>query len=191
MDMKELVTGCRTYRKFLQDPIPREALVEMIENVRLVNSARNAQPLHYTVVTKREDIEAIMPLTMWAGAIPNGLGRPKEDEYPVAFIMISKLDNGNAWNDVDLGIAADTLCKDAWLRGYGSAMLGAINGPKIAEYVGLKEGFELKLAIALGKPAIKSTVVDVKEDGSLTYYVDEDFNYYVPKRPFEEIVDFI
>ncbi len=35
-----------------------------------------------------------------------------------------------------------------------------------------------------------SVVVPVPEDGDLKYYVDEDRNYYVPKRAFDEVVRF-
>ena len=44
------------------------------------------------------------------------------------------------------------------------------------------------LVLALGYPSHKSTVVELKD--SLDYYLDEERNYYVPKRALEDIVTY-
>ena len=49
---------------------------------------------------------------------------------------------------------------------------------------------QIRLVIALGKPAHTSTVVPLGEDGKTDYYLDEERNYYVPKRAFEDVVTF-
>ncbi len=66
-------------------------------------------------------------------------------------------------------------------------MLGAINIPKIAALLDIPEEDQLRLVIAIGKPAHKSTIVEMKDD-DFTYYVDDDYNFYVPKRSFNDIV---
>lgn len=41
MDFKTLCTGCRTYRRFTQEKIAPEVLDELMDNVRIANSAMN------------------------------------------------------------------------------------------------------------------------------------------------------
>ena len=47
----------------------------------------------------------------------------------------------------------------------------------------------MRLAIAIGKPAHTSTLVEGKAS-DLSYYIDEERNYYVPKLPLDEVLSF-
>lgn len=69
--------------------------------------------------------------------------------------------------------------------------MGAINIPGIRELLSVPGEDQIRLVVALGKPAHSSVVVPVPEDGDLKYYVDEDRNYYVPKRAFDDVVRFV
>ena len=93
-------------------------------------------------------------------------------------------DNGKERNDV--GIAVNTLAATAWEHKVGSCIMASINAPKIQDLLGIPEGYKVRLALALGYPSHKSTVVALKD--SLDYYLDEERNYYVPKRAIEDIV---
>ena len=190
MDFNELVIGCRTYRRFLQDPVPEEVIREALECARLSNSGRNAQDLRFYAVTSPETVKAMQPLVFWAKALPKELGTPVEGEQPTAFIAIVKTAGAGSFSDVDLGIAARTITLSAYSHGFGSCMMGAINVPKISELLGVPEGDTLRLVIALGKPAHTSTIVGIPESGSKDYYLDEERNYYVPKISFDELVCF-
>ena len=66
--------------------------------------------------------------------------------------------------------------------------MGAINIPKIKERFAIAQEDTLRLAIALGRPAHRSTLVDMPESGAYAYYVDEKRDYYVPKRAFDDVV---
>ena len=188
MDLKELYKGCRTFRRFLQEPVPEDVLDEMMENARIASSAANKQPLRYVVVTDPDTVARMQDLVRWGGAVPKELGTPKEGEQPTAFIILTK-EPGNSWADIDIGIAVNTLATTAWARGIGSCIMGAINKGGIARLLDIpEEEEEVKLALALGKPAHKSTVVDVPESGKLAYYLDENRDYYVPKRALADIV---
>jgi len=46
MNLKELYTGNRTYRKFRQESIPEEDLKSIMENVRLSHCGNNRQKSH-------------------------------------------------------------------------------------------------------------------------------------------------
>ena len=187
MNLSELYIGCRTYRRFKQDPIPQELVCSILENCRIASSARNGQTLRFAAVTSPEKVAAMQSMVRFAGALPPEIGMPKPGEQPVAFLVIIKTQPDNRWSDMDVGIAANTICTTAWESGFGSCMLGAINKAKISELIGTGEGEEVCLAVALGKPAHKSTLVEVPESGSLSYYVDDNVDYYVPKKDFDEV----
>lgn len=187
MDFKTLCTGCRTYRRFTQEKIAPEVLDELMDNVRIANSAMNGQVLRYVLVKDPDLVAKMQPMIHWAAALPKELGTPKVGEQPMAFVLICKEGRGNPWADVDVGIAARTITLNAYSYGIGSAMLGAVEFPKMTELLGVPEDWNPRLLIALGYPGCKSTIVDVPENGSIKYYLDENKDYCVPKRPLDEI----
>lgn len=186
-DFHTLCVGCRTYRRFTQEPIAPEILDELMDHVRIANSAMNGQVLRYVLVKDPALVAAMQPMIHWAAALPPELGTPKKGEQPTAFILICKEGRGNPWSDIDVGIAARTITLNAYHYGIGSAMLGAVEFPKMKELLEIPETWTPRLLIALGYPGCESHIVEVPEDGSLKYYLDENKNYCVPKRPLEEI----
>ena len=65
--------------------------------------------------------------------------------------------------------------------------MGAIDRKQIREALSIPEKYEIHSAIAFGYPTHKSTVVSVGEEGDLKYYLDENKDYYVPKKDVREI----
>ncbi len=191
MELKELYVGCRTYRRFLQEPVEESVVREALENARIASCGANAQALYYVAVTSKEMVEAMQPLVKFAAYLPPEIGMPKKGEQPVGFIVIVKKPGAGAFSDVDVGIAANTIATSLWEHGVGSCLMGAINIKKIAELLAIPEEDTIRLAISYGKPAHTSTLVPVGEDGSIKYFVDEDRNYYVPKKAFDEVVRFV
>ncbi len=186
MDFNELCIGCRTYRRFQPKEIDAN-IDELMENVRIANSAMNAQVLRYVLVKDTALTAAMQPLIHWAGALPPELGTPKEGEKPVAFVLICKEGRGNPWDDIDVGIAARTITLNAYAHGIGSAMLGAVEFPKVKELLALPENWNPRLLIALGYPGCESHIVGVPENGSTKYFLDEKKDYCVPKRALSDI----
>jgi len=188
MTFSELNIGSRTYRRFKQDPMPEELMRSMLENARISNCATNSQNLKFIGVYSKEYVEKMHSLVKYAAALPPEIGMPKEGETPVAFVVIVKGPKSNAWTDIDVGIAARNITATAWEAGFGSCLLGNINVPKIAELLEVPEDETVRLVVALGKPDHTSTIVEIPESGKTAYYVDDDRNYYVPKRSFEDVV---
>ena len=75
MDFKTLCTGCRTYRRFTQEKIAPEVLDELMDNVRIANSAMNGQVLRYVLVKDPDLVAKMQPMIHWAAALPKELGR--------------------------------------------------------------------------------------------------------------------
>ena len=188
MDFNELSVKCRTYRKFTQEKIPEEILVELMENARIVSSAMNGQVLRYMLVRDPELVAKMQPMIHWAAALPKELGTPKPGEQPTAFILVCKEGRGNPWADIDVGISVRNIALNAMSHGIGTAILGAVEFPKVTELLQTPENWTPRLLIALGYPGVESRIVDVPESGSIKYYLDENKNYCVPKRKLEDIL---
>ena len=186
-----LYEGCRTFRRFTQETIPKEILEDILETARVRSSAMNGQILRYLVACSPETVKKIQPCLGWAAKLPKEIGTPKAGEQPVAFILILKPEKAHAYADIDIGIVLDTMALTAWSHAVGSCMLGNINRDKLSEAINIPSGYEVKMILALGYPDHKSTLVPVKEDGNLSYYVDENRDYYIPKLSAQEVISYI
>ncbi|MCK5529080.1 MAG: nitroreductase family protein, partial [Kiritimatiellae bacterium] len=87
MNMEELVTATRSYRRFKQDSISNETLLGLVNLGRLSPSGGNMQPLRYMVSCDAETNAKVFPCTAWAGYLEDWDG-PAEGERPTAYIII-------------------------------------------------------------------------------------------------------
>lgn len=188
MTLTKLSLACRTYRRFTQEAVPQELIAMMLENARISNSARNAQPLRYAAVCAPETVAAMQPLVHWAASLPREIGTPKEGEQPTAFIVACTEGRDTPWTGIDLGIAVRTMTLTACEGGVGSCIMGAVEFDRVKELLALPETWTPRLVIALGYPDHASCIVPLPEDGSTSYYVNEDRDYFVPKRSAEDVI---
>lgn len=187
MTLTELSLACRTYRRFTQEEVPQELLAMMVETARISSSALNKQLLRYAVVRAPELVAAMQPLVRWAAILPREIGTPKEGEQPTAFVVISSEGQETPYTNIDLGIAARTMTLTACEGGVGSCIIASADLKNIKELLELPETWNPRLVIALGYPDHASTITDVPPSGDLSYYVNEDRDYFVPKRSQDEI----
>ncbi|WP_432642211.1 nitroreductase family protein [Acidaminococcus sp.] len=189
MELAELYRDCRTYRRFTQEPVPAALVRGLVDVARQRSCGRNGQVLRYVSVTTPENVKAMQPLLHWAAALPKEIGTPREGEQPTAFVVVAKPKDANPIiSNIDLGIALDAMAITAWQQGVGSAILAAVDRAKIAALLGLPEGLEVNVVLALGHPSHKSTLVPAEEEKPLAYYVDEKRDYYVPKLSLEAVL---
>ena len=188
--LKELVLKNRSYRGF--DPsvrLTREELLELLDLARYTASSVNEQPLRYYIAWEKEEVEQILPLTMWAKALKE-MKLPHPGKEPAAFIIICQdmnISSNTTRFQRDVGVVAQTMLLGAVEKGFGG-MIGSFHKPQLKELLNLPEGVEPNLIVALGKPAEKVVLTDVGEDGSTKYYRDAEDTHYVPKRSLKELV---
>ena len=187
MDMMEFLRSRRTYRRFAQRAVPHEILTEAVDAARMASCGANRQTVRYIVVESADAVAAVQPLVHWAAYLPPEQGTPKADELPTAFIAVLQDDNLPGASDVDVGLALGSLTAAAWAHGVGSCIMGAIDRPALKELLALPEGVRLCYMVALGYPTHESHMVAM-QDGSVTYYLDADRNYCVPKRGMDEVL---
>lgn len=189
--LMELLTTRRTYRRFEQKEIAQEIIEEILMAARMASSAANKQPLSYIVVKDADKVTGVFEYTKWAGALSPELGQPKENERPVLFIAVVQNLNINRDCDTDAGLAIGNMTLAAWNHGVGSCIIGACNKEKLSEMFGLTPEQKLHTVVAFGYPSHESHIVDVKADGDTNYYLDENKDYWVPKRKQEDVVSYL
>ena len=189
--LKELVIKNRSYRGY--DPkvrLTRDDLLDLVDLTRYTASSVNEQPLRYYIAWEKEEVEQILPLTMWAKALKE-MKLPHPGKEPAAFIIICQdmnISSNTTRFQRDVGVVAQTMLLAAVEKGFGGCMIGSFYKPQLKELLNLPEGVEPNLIVALGKPAEKVVLIDVGEDGSTEYYRDAEDVHYVPKRSLKELV---
>lgn len=191
MDIMELLAGRRTYRRFLQKPVPAGVVADMVEAVRLSSCGANRQAIRLVVVQSPAMVAKVQPLVKWAAYLPPEQGVPKPGEQPVLFVAVVQDASIPGDKDTDAGIALANLTLAAWAKGVGSCIMGAIDRPRLAELLGLSENEKLHSMVALGYPAHASRVVPLTEATGVKYYLDENRDYCVPKRAAGDIARFV
>ena len=191
MDIMELLAGRRTYRRFLQKPVPAGVVADMVEAVRLSSCGANRQAIRLVVVQSPAMVAKVQPLVKWAAYLPPEQGVPKPGEQPVLFVAVVQDASSPGDKDTDAGIALANLTLAAWAKGVGSCIMGAIDRPRLAELLGLSENEKLHSMVALGYPAHASRVVPLTEATGVKYYLDENRDYCVPKRAAADIARFV
>lgn len=191
MELRDLIINTRSFRSFDESqPIPRERILEWIDNCRLCPSAKNAQPLKYKIVDTREGVEKLLPLTKWAGALEN-ITLPPEGKHPTAMVVIccdtTVVSDVNRAR-IDVGIAAMTLLLSATEAGFGGCMIGAFSPDTVGEKLRIAEKYVPVLIVALGVPAETVFITNPRPDGDITYYRDSHNLHFVPKRLIEDII---
>ena len=189
--LKELVLKNRSYRGF--DPsvrLTREELLELLDLARYTASSVNEQPLRYYIAWEKEEVEQILPLTMWAKALKE-MKLPHPGKEPAAFIIICQdmnISSNTTRFQRDVGVVAQTMLLGAVEKGFGGCMIGSFHAQNIREILNLDKSYVPMLVVAIGEPQEKIVLVDVEPEESTNYYRNEQDVHYVPKRKLKDIV---
>lgn len=188
MEFRDLVTKCRSYRRFAGEcPVTEDTVRELVELVCYIPSARNLQPLKYIAVCDPVVAAALYPSLSWAGYLADWSG-PEKDERPQAYIVM--LGDSCISHDFacDSGIAAQTILLGATASGLGGCIIANLDRKKIIELLKIPEGFSLLMVIALGKP-VETVVIDqMSVQDSVRYFRDVNGIHHVPKRVVDDVL---
>lgn len=191
MDVMELLKTRRTYRRFDQSrPVPQDVVEDIVRAQQYASCGNNRQPLRYAVVQTPALVEAVYEQVKWAASLPPEQGTPKEGEHPTLFVaVLEDLTLKNAGTGCDAGLAISNMTLAAWSKGVGSCIMGNISRPSIMKILGLDpEKVSIHSVIAFGYPTHKSTLKEVEEGEPLSYYLDENNDYVVPRHKVENVV---
>lgn len=188
MSFKDLVVRSRSYRRFHEEmPVTAETLRELVDLARLGPSAANLQPLRYLCVSGPEMRAKVFPLVAWAGYLKDWDG-PAPGERPAAYIIVLGDKAVITSFGVDPGIAAQTICLGAAMKGLGGCMMGAIQRKELRALFDISTQYEILLVIALGYPNEQVVLEPLGPDGDIKYWRDAEGVHHVPKRPLDAVL---
>ena len=153
-----LLRGLRAIRNFRPDPVPDEALRDMLEVARWTGSARNVQPWELVVVRERATLEAL--------AEPEGYVKFLAGA-PLGIVLVMDGDPAQvAQETYDEGRLAERIMLAAAVHGIGGSIgwFGGGGQATAKQTLGIPENRLVRTALALGYP-------------------DEDAHRARPKRP--------
>jgi nitroreductase len=187
MNLKDLVYGTRSYRRFDEScQIDRKQLEDLVDLARMSASAANRQPLKYLLYNTTADCRRIFPSLAWAGYLKDWDG-PAEGERPSAYIIILGDKEITESFNVDHGIAAQSIMLGATEAGLGGCMIASIKREALRDELHIPGNMEILLVLALGKPAEK-VVTDEVAGNDIKYWRDGKGVHHVPKRRLDDLI---
>ncbi len=187
MSLKDLVYKTRSFRRFDESHnIDLKVLEGLVDLARMSASAANRQPLKYLLYNTEEYCQMIFPSIAWAAYLKDWYG-PGPGERPSAYIIILGDKSITETFSFDPGIASQSIMLGATEAGLGGCMIGSIKREALRNDLRIPEKFEIILILALGKPAEKILIEEIKDD-DVKYWRDEQQNHHVPKRPLKELI---
>lgn len=189
--IRNTVLEARSYRTFDESkPVTKETLEAFLDTARFCASAANRQPLKYRLVYEKSEVEEVLAVTKWAGALPD-MKLPPDGHHPTAFIVMccdTEVCEMNEWVRFDAGIAAQTICLQAAEAEIGTCIIGAFNPEEMSKTLLIPKKFKPVAAIALGAPDETILLCNVPASGNTIYFRDKNNIHFVPKRSLEEII---
>lgn len=176
METRDCIKSRRSIRKFTDQPISEEVMMELLEAIRWSPSWANTQTWEVVVVkdqaVKEKLIECVPEKNpaykgiIQAPAIIVVCGRLGLAGYKKGEIITDKGD----WYMFDAGIACQNFCLAAHDLGLGTVHVGTFNHQKLDELLGLPEDVKSVEIIPVGYPAKESSAPPRKELDSFVYF---------------------
>lgn len=185
--IEELIRKTRSVRRFIEEPVKKETLLNLVDIARFSASGANFQPLKYIISYKKRTNEIIFPKLAWAGYLKEWSG-PAEGERPSAYIIVLGDRNIAKSYGCDHGIATQNILLCATSIGLGCCIIGLVDRKGLMDELKIPDNLEILHVIAMGKPGEDIVVETVGQDGDVKYWRDEKGVHHVPKRALEEIV---
>ncbi len=153
MDILKVIKSRRSIRRFTNDPIPKEDLMQILEAAIWAPSAGNCQPWEFIIVeneeTKRRIAEAALA-QMWIASAP------------VVIVVCANIPR-TSWRYgkrgetlyciQDTAAAIQNMLLTAHALGYGTCWVGAFNEEAIRSVLSIPRHVRPVAIIPIGKPA--------------------------------------
>lgn len=151
----ELAKIRQSDRKYKEQAVEREKIIQCLETARIAPSANNSQPWKFVVVDDFEKKEQIAECTI-------GLGMNKfTHQCPVLVAVVLEKQNfmstigsmikNKDYSLFDIGIAVNQFCLQAVDLGLGTCIIGWFDEKKIKKILGVKNR-RIPLLISVGYP---------------------------------------
>ncbi|MGB9679383.1 MAG: nitroreductase family protein [Minisyncoccia bacterium] len=146
MDAIKAIKERRSIREYLQKPIPKEILEDIVDCARLAPSGNNAQPWHFIVITNKEKLKFISEKATHGSFIKNAAA---------CIIVYCESDNNHHLEDGSAATQNILLAAKAygigscWVAGYNRTYEKDIN-----QHLNIPENLRMISIISLGYPLV-------------------------------------
>lgn len=152
MTVLEAIEKRRSIRAYADTPVPREALMRVLEAVRLAPSWKDKQCWNVIVLSEREQILRLGELLRF------NPGRSVFDTAPHFLVFTADPEKSGVRDDkpyymTDIGIAMQNGVLAAEELGLGTCWVGAFTEGPIKELLGVPEQTRIVAVTPLGYPA--------------------------------------
>ncbi len=165
-DVLKTIYSRRAIRRYLNKPVDRTIIEQLLDAGRMAPSAMNKQPWHFYIVTKQEDISLYSAAIIDAAlkSLPNTgvhdlshgveffkTADPVFHGAPVVIFLTAA--KGNEWAPIDIGMCAQTIFLAAKSLGLDSCPVGFgkfIEQTPHYKRLGIAEDEEVILSIIIG-----------------------------------------
>ncbi|MFP4106614.1 MAG: nitroreductase family protein [Phycisphaerae bacterium] len=163
MDFFEVITERRSVRNFTGEPVPREALEELVRAGIEAPSGVNAQLRQYIIIDEPETMDELRPIS---AAMKNA---------PAAIVVVmdpTPTKFGEYWIQ-DASAAMQNMHLAAVAMGYGSCW---IEGPRsrcekdLRDLLGVPENLRVWAILAVGAPAVRPRRPEKSEFINVVHY---------------------
>ena len=156
MNTLEAIKSKRAIRKFKDQAIPEEAVLEILNAGRIAQSSKNMQPWNFIAIQNRKTLQKLSLLGDWAGHLSGAaLG-----------IAIITADPAQRFSVMfDSGQAAATMQLAAWEMGIGSCLATIYKRDEARDLLGFPQDMHIRIAISFGYPADEELIPRPKKSG--------------------------
>lgn len=161
MDAIEALKTRRSIRKYLEKPVPKEIIEDIIDVGRLAATANNLQPWEFVVVTDAKMRKQLAAITDYGKFISIA---------PVCIIVFSK---DTKYFLEDCSAATQNILVAARAYGLGTCWVAGdkkVYADNIRELVGVPVGYKLISLIAVGYPAEEPAAKNKRPESSLLHW---------------------
>ncbi|HEU24155.1 MAG: nitroreductase family protein [Mesoaciditoga sp.] len=116
MEVIEAIKKRRSVRKYVDKPIPKEILVDIVDCGRLAPSGNNSQPWEFLVVTDKKDLEFLSKITTYGKFIKDG-----------SACIITFCEKNNRHHLEDGSAATENMILAAFNYGIGTCWIAGYN----------------------------------------------------------------
>lgn len=178
MEVKDCILTRRSVRKFLDKPVDHATLEQVIATAAYAPSWKNTQISRYIAIEDRTVLDTICreflpehnanivsgaPLLIAQTFIKGRSGFERDGTLSTS--------RGDAWQQYDCGIAAQTFCLAAHDAGLGTVIMGIFPHEELGAFLNVPEDQELMALIAVGWPAEQPVAPRRKDVETLLRYI--------------------
>lgn len=159
MELQTCIETRRSVRRFLDTPVSRDAIIELVRAANLAPSWKNSQVTRFYAADgdNKQALEACLPdfnrssvqnaPVLLVAAVETGVSGFRQDGVPATHI-------GDGFQYFDCGLQVENLCLKARELGLGTLIMGLYDAAAVRDFFHLSSAQTPVCLIALGYPAV-------------------------------------